>query len=37
VDGLSAMTAALRMRNLSHTALLQQGFLEPDETKATPS
>ena len=27
-DGLSAMTAALRMRHLSHTALLQQNFLE---------
>lgn len=27
-DGLSAMTATLRMRNASHAALLQQGFLE---------
>ena len=29
-DGLSAMTAALRMRNASHVALEQQGFLEPE-------
>ena len=29
-DGLSAMTAALRMRNGSHAALLNQGFLEPE-------
>jgi len=36
-DGLSAMTAALRMRNLSHTALMQQGFLEPaDKGSASP-
>ena len=27
-DGLAAMTAALRMRNGSHLALLQQGFLD---------
>jgi hypothetical protein len=31
-DGLSAMTAVLRMRNASHAALLQQGFLEPEKT-----
>ena len=27
-DGLSAITAAMRMRNLSHLALVQQGFIE---------
>lgn len=32
-DGLSAMTAALRMRNASQAALLQQGFLEELEFK----
>ena len=31
-DGIASMTAALRMRNLSHAALLQQGFLESSET-----
>jgi len=29
-DGLTAMTGALRVRNASHIALLQQGFLEQD-------
>jgi len=33
-DGLSAMTATLRMRNASHAALVQQGFLE--EPSVTP-
>ena len=31
IDGLAAMTAALRMRNASHAALCQQGFLEQDK------
>ena len=36
-DGLSAMTAALRMRNLSHAALLQEGFLGVEqEMKLNP-
>lgn len=30
-DGLSGMTAALRVRNASHAALVQQGFLEQDK------
>lgn len=30
VDGLAAMVAAIRMRNASHAALCQQGFLEQD-------
>lgn len=30
-DGLSSITAALRMRNASHLALVQQGFLEQDK------
>ena len=35
-DGLSAMTAALRMRNASHAALVQQGFLEQDKPASSP-
>ena len=30
-DGLASMAATLRMRNASHAALIQQGFIEPHE------